>query len=1200
MLGRTIGILLILLQTCVDMREIQLIVLVFISISLSSQDLSKKRLDHADFDIWRTIDQEAISNNGAWVTYSLTTERQDPSLYIKHVNSDVAHYIPRGIDAKITEDNAFVIFRIKVSVDAIKQKKREKVKKDDLPKDTLGILNLSTREITKIPNVVDFSVPENWSGYITYTTELKQSIVIDSLETDQESKSSDESVTIIKNLHTDFELTIPEVSEHALAEDASIMAFISESEDSAFAGGVYLFDGATEELKPIFAERGNFQSLSLDEEGEQLVFLGDLDTTSAQVKSYKLFYHHRPKETTELIVDDQHWLIPLDYKLSEHSDLRFSKDGSRLFFGIAPTPVSRDTTLLDEEIVNVEVWSWTDPRLHTQQELELESDRKSNLACVWHINTNDFVIIENQTSPNARFDPDRRQSHAIRMHEKSYQHLLSWDGFPTYKDLYLVDIATGEEQLIGTKIKANPQMSPGGKYVYWYNSVDTVWQTYQIQTGAIHTITNNDDINFFDESNDRPMLPGSYGIAGWTEDDEYILIYDDYDIWKIDPSNAESPQPITNGRNSEVRYRYIDPDRETHYIDSQEPLLLSLFDKSNKSSGYARTTITDDQVEVLLKEDYRYDRRPLKARDADRYLFTKEDFRTFPDVLVADGSFKNTKKLSDANPQQSDYSWGTAEIYEWLSSDGETLQGLVIKPDDFDPQKKHPLIVNFYERSSDGLYNHRPPYPHRSTINYAFYVSRGYVIFNPDVHYKIGYPGESAENAVISGTNALIREGYIDKDKIGVQGHSWGGYQIAHLITRSNLFACAESGAPVVNMFSAYGGIRWGSGMSRMFQYEKTQSRIGGTIWDEHTRYLENSPLFYLDKVETPVLIMHNDKDGAVPWYQGIEFFVAMRRLGKPAWLLNYNDEPHWPLKRQNRLDFNVRMQQFFDHYLMDQPKPLWMEEGVSAIDVGVQQNLEPHHADSNPGSFNMEKDLLLGHFDCKTDVDDIHSVAAFKTLLSQEEYVDIKHHAVAGTYGTQGGLYVPGEEVFELAFGDNWSDAHKDFDGALGRVHDLVGATLDNDGDVWITEAGQSDFSAALVKSLKESYPELNTKQRIHIIQHSNWNEEVTSESALQYVKAHTDYQKIPDGNAMNNGSPCYRSPDFITWKSKISDKAIRDLWSKAVDIGNAYNGVDGRYLNEAVKNGGLDFSDISETCWILGLDHIKDTAEFFETYCR
>jgi len=194
---------------------------------------------------------------------------------------------------------------------------------------------------------------------------------------------------------------------------------------------------------------------------------------------------------------------------------------------------------------------------------------------------------------------------------------------------------------------------------------------------------------------------------------------------------------------------------------------------------------------------------------------------------------------------------------------------------------------------------------------------------------------------VMSGMDEIIKQGFIDEDNIGVQGHSWGGYQIAHLVTKTDRFKCAESGAPVVNMISAYGGIRWGSGLSRMFQYEHTQSRIGGTIWNNLDLYMENSPIFNIDKINTPVLILHNDEDGAVPWYQGIEFFVAMRRLNKKAWFLNYNGEPHWPVKRQNRLDFNKRMEQFFDHYLMDAPMPQWMKKGIPAIEKGILQGFE-------------------------------------------------------------------------------------------------------------------------------------------------------------------------------------------------------------------------------------------------------------------
>jgi dipeptidyl aminopeptidase/acylaminoacyl peptidase len=262
---------------------------------------------------------------------------------------------------------------------------------------------------------------------------------------------------------------------------------------------------------------------------------------------------------------------------------------------------------------------------------------------------------------------------------------------------------------------------------------------------------------------------------------------------------------------------------------------------------------------------------------------------------------------------------------------------MLVKPDNFDPNKKYPLLVNFYERSSEGVYRHRTPVPGRSSINYSHYVSKGYVIFNPDVVYRVGYPGESAYDCVMSGITSLLSEGYIDKKRIGMQGHSWGGYQAAYLVTKTDLFAAVESGAPVVNMFSAYGGIRWGSGRSRQFQYEHTQSRIGGTPWSHFQRYYENSPIFTTDKINTPLLILHNDNDGAVPWEQGIEWFTALRRLGKPAWLLNYRGEPHWPVKTANRADFQTRMAEFFDHYLMGKPMPGWMTDGVAPIYRGKE-----------------------------------------------------------------------------------------------------------------------------------------------------------------------------------------------------------------------------------------------------------------------
>jgi dipeptidyl aminopeptidase/acylaminoacyl peptidase len=332
---------------------------------------------------------------------------------------------------------------------------------------------------------------------------------------------------------------------------------------------------------------------------------------------------------------------------------------------------------------------------------------------------------------------------------------------------------------------------------------------------------------------------------------------------------------------------------------------------------------------------------PAKADDADIIVFTRESFQEFPDLWVSNLGVEDPRQVSEANPQQAEYLWGTAELVHWRSVDGQPLQGLLYKPEQFDASQKYPMMVYFYEKNSQNLHRHRAPFPGGSSVNISFYVSRGYVVFVPDIHYRVGYPGESALNCVVSGVLSVVEKGFVDESRIGVQGHSWGGYQTAYLVTRTNIFRAAEAGAPVSNMTSAYGGIRWGTGLSRMMQYEKTQSRLGGSLWEARQRYIENSPLFWADKIETPVLMLHNDEDTAVPWYQGIEFFVALRRLGKPTWLFNYNGEPHGLRKYQNRKDWAVRMQQFFDHYLRDTPPAVWMVEGVPAVAKGRTTGLE-------------------------------------------------------------------------------------------------------------------------------------------------------------------------------------------------------------------------------------------------------------------
>ena len=433
-----------------------------------------------------------------------------------------------------------------------------------------------------------------------------------------------------------------------------------------------------------------------------------------------------------------------------------------------------------------------------------------------------------------------------------------------------------------------------------------------------------------DNAHVRLIIPSKMGHS--ISQQNVIPYY--YDIWKFDPTAEVAPVNLTvNGRKEQLSYRLIRLDKEEKFIDITKSQLLQVFNEKTKGSGYYSAHLSAPKAPKALLTGNFMLKTPVKAKYSDAVIYTSETFEQYPNIRLSDLSFKKSIQLTHGEEQQANLNWGTAELVSWISLDGTPLEGVVYKPENFDPNKKYPVIVNFYERNSETLYAYHMPEPHRSTIDYHFYTSNGYIIFNPDVRYVDGYPGESCFNCVMPGITSLIAKGYVNEKAIGAQGHSWGGYQVAYLATRTNLFAAIESGAPVVNMFSAYGGIRWGSGLNRSFQYEHGQSRIGGTLWDSPLQYMENSPLFTMDKVETPILIMHNDNDGHVPWYQGIEYFVALKRLQKPVWLLNYTGEIHWPMRLANRIDFQKRMYQFFQHYLNKQPMPKWMDEGVPAVD---------------------------------------------------------------------------------------------------------------------------------------------------------------------------------------------------------------------------------------------------------------------------
>jgi dipeptidyl aminopeptidase/acylaminoacyl peptidase len=916
----------------------------------------KQALDHDDYDRWKEIDDYAISDDGAWALLTVEPPKGDGELRVKSLDAEQTYAVPRGTDARFTEDSRFIVFMIAPPYDSTRQARLDDVPDAEQPKAALGILDLASGNVTRIERVQSYQLPAESSAWVAYHREPP---LTDSTA-DEEGNSGDENRAeaegaplVVRALSSGEEWTYEHATNYTLADAGNLLAFVAAPADST-QHGVHALgltaDGGAPTRTPLLMGDGDYPQLVVDEAGTQVAFLTNRDAPDDAESEHTLYHWQPGQDAAQAIAQSDNDAWPSSWLISEHGDLDFSEEGNRLFFGTAPPPLPEADadSLLPEEQVTVDVWNWKDPYLQPMQKEQVDERREQTYQAVYFVGEERMLQLGTEDVPNITVGADGEADVALGTTNRPYRQEMSWDWPPRY-DAYLIDLETGEREQVLSGIQDTPDFSPDGQYIVWWNRTDRVWEgmtTGRIaeQSRARMTLSTSIPHPVYDETHDRPYPAGAYGLAGWTEDDEHVLIYDRYDVWAVDPMEANTPRAITEGRGraDSLQFRYIDLDVDEDAIDPSAPLLLSAFNTATKADGYYRDRVegTQPPSELLMMDRSFYGVR--KADEADRLLYRRESFQEYPDLWVSDLQFGDARKITDVNPQQSKYQWGTAELMEWTSLDGKRLQGILYKPEDFDPSQQYPMMVYFYERNSDDLHEHHIPAAGRSVINFTFYASRGYVIFVPDIPYKIGYPGESAMNAVMPGVTQLMDQGFIDRDNVGVQGHSWGGYQIAYMVTRTNLFAAAEAGAPVSNMISAYGGIRWGSGMSRMFQYEDTQSRIGGSLWEKPLRYIENSPIFWADKIETPLLMMHNDHDTAVPWEQGIELFVALRRLGKPAWLINYNDEPHWPTTLANKRDWTRRMQQFFDHYLKDAPAPIWLEEGVPAIEKGRMLGLEP------------------------------------------------------------------------------------------------------------------------------------------------------------------------------------------------------------------------------------------------------------------
>ncbi len=921
--------------------------------TLTFQDLMKVR----------QIQSPSISPDGRWVALSAVPDRGDGEGLVYEVDGSGVYRVPRGTNPEISADGLWVAMRIEPTFEA-----RETAANGRTPRPGMALLNTGSGEVAEWEEVqrFGFSRDGGWLAWLAYAP--RDTAVAGAPGSPREAagaeaeeartRESPGTTLTIRDLSSGEDTEVAFVRSFQFSEASDRIAYVVASPNGE-GDGIYVrgltAGGEAQALQSFpFA---HVETMTWWSEGDRLAWVMAAEDEDGDPGLGTLSFWNGEDTRTLLEPSDlrEGWILPA------RTQLRWSRDGQRLFYGDRPfnqeeeerfaaqAEGGADVTGDEEEPVDpydvnailanrgVDVWNTDDPVIIPNQKESWSREQSRTFWGVYHLDGSRSVQL-GDTLVQLRGVPENPRW-GLAASSIPYRKESTWTGGAD--DLYLVDLDTGDRTLVVKGFQSESsaanewigvsgpsvEQSPGGRFVVWFAA--DAWDLFDATTGQTRILTEGMDVPFFDVDHDYPSPRGGHGIGGWLEGDRAVLIYDKYDVWQF-PTDGSAPTNLTRGegRARGLVLRALQLDEDEQAFHDGEPIILASFDESDKSFGFFRTTAGEGGLVPLLDEEKRF-RILAKADEADRILFTREDYDEFPDLWVGDLDFANPRKVTDVNPGLTErFAWGTSELVEWTSDDGVPLQGVVIKPGNYEEGKRYPVLTYFYRFFSQRLHefnqpviNHRPSFP--------IYASDGYIVFLPDVRFEVGRPGLSAMKSVVPGVKKLVDMGLADPQALGLHGHSWSGYTTAFIVTQTNIFAAAVAGAPVANMTSAYGGIRWGSGLARQFQYEMGQSRLSGSLWEAPADYIENSPLFYADEVETPLVLMHGDEDDAVPWYQSIELYLALRRNGKKAVFLEYRGEPHHPQKYANKLDYSIKMKAFFDHFLKGAPAPAWWTEGV-------------------------------------------------------------------------------------------------------------------------------------------------------------------------------------------------------------------------------------------------------------------------------
>jgi dipeptidyl aminopeptidase/acylaminoacyl peptidase len=897
-------------------------IVLFISTSMSAQD---KVLQLEDYSKWKRIVSTELSPNAEWFTYGLRPNGGDDTLFIKKTSSATEKFeykIPFAASPSFSSDSKWVAYLISPS-----EKEEEKLKKSKKKAfKTAELRHLATGDSIQFERAESMRFSENGKF-----------IAISIQKPEQDKSKHKGQDLILVDLETKSTMNFGNVSEYAFNKNSTHLAYTVDAADKV-GNGLYAYDLEANTLKNLDSDRKVYSSLIWDDarvlksdwaaKGSRIAVLKgkEVDTLEQRINSLLVVsgIHQTPKKY-EFDPVETAAIFPENFVVSEKGNLQFSNDGTFVLFGIKEQ--SEKMKLDKDTIPNLDVFHWNDETINSVQRRRENRNKNFTYWASYQFEKNVFTRLTDESM--RELVQSRNSNFWIGRNEKPYISDINWGVSPA--DLYRVNLKTGKRDEIVKLVKRTLGHSPDGEY--YAIQKDSAIHVYNLSADKLTNISDVAGVQFMNMNHPYPHENPPYGLAGWTKDGNSVILNHKYDLWSIrlDGSAAEN---ITQGigDKEEIRFRIVNLDDEEPFVDTKKSMLLSAYGEWTKKAGFYELK-RGKTPKPLVFDDYHFS-NVEKAEDADKLIFTRETFVEFPDYHLSDVSFKKPKRLTNANPQQAEYKWGSKVLVDYTNSKGDRLQGTLTLPPDYVEGERYPMLVYFYEKMSDRHHRYYMPVyddrPHGST-----YASNGYLFFQPDNVYEEGRPGTSSLDCITSATQKVIDLGYADPDRIGLQGHSWGGYQSSFILTQTDMFRCVVTGAPPTDIESFYNNIYGNTGTNHNGIMEIGQVRMGRgvTPWTHREDYQRENPMYHAQNIKVPFMILHGTADGAVDWTQGLEFYNAARRLGKEVIFLSYPGEPHHLRREANQKDFQTRMKQYFDHYLMDKEASEWMNKGIPHLE---------------------------------------------------------------------------------------------------------------------------------------------------------------------------------------------------------------------------------------------------------------------------